>query len=170
MDKKGLTASEVADRISRGMQNKASETKSKKVNEILLENIFSVFNFIVLSIMFFLLVFYMRSEDRRLLLDSVGILFVAVVNTLIAIVQEVRAKRALDKVSLLLKKQVNVIRDGSQKTIEQSEIVVDDVIIIERGDQAAVDGRVIKANHLEIDESLLTGESVPVEKNKNDRI
>lgn len=170
MEYRGLTSAEVRERAAKGLQNRVKETKSKKVREILIENIFSVFNFIILIIMIFVFIFYLKTYDNRLLLDSIGIVSVAIINTLIAIVQEIRAKKALDKVSLLLKKEVKVIRDGKEISIEQSDIVVDEIIMIERGDQIAVDGKVIKANHLEIDESLLTGESVPAEKSQNDKI
>ncbi|MGH2574158.1 MAG: HAD-IC family P-type ATPase, partial [Ignavibacteria bacterium] len=148
----------------------ASKTKTKKIPEILIENVFSVFNLIILSIMLFLLLFYFRTNDNRLLLDSLGVMTVALTNTLIAIIQEVRAKRALDKVNLLLKREVNVIRNGNQSPIDQSEIVVDDLVSLERGDQEVVDGRIVKANHLEIDESLLTGESIPVGKKIEDKV
>jgi cation-transporting P-type ATPase E len=166
----GLTSQQVQDKIKAGLQNKSSKTTSKNINRILLDNFFSVFNLIILLIVLFLLAFYFRTDDDRLLLDSIGALSVALINTLIAVVQEIRAKRALDKVNLLLKKVVKVIRDGNVFTIEQCEIVQGDVIYMERGDQAGVDGKICKANHLEIDESLLTGESVPVEKKEGEDI
>ncbi len=166
----GLTQQQVNERRAKGLVNKSSRTRSKKTREILVENIFSVFNLIIFSIVLFLLVFYFRTYDKRLVLDSIGVSMVAIINTLIAVIQEIRAKRALDKVSLLLKKEVTVVRDGKEYPVDQNEIVVDDLILIERGDQAAVDGKIVKANHLEIDESLLTGESHPVAKNENDTI
>lgn len=166
----GLTQHEVNERLAKGLVNKSAKTRTKKTTEILIENIFSVFNLIVFSLMLFLLFFYLRTNDQRLILDSFGIASVAIINTLIAVIQEIRAKRALDRVSLLLKKEVTVIRDGKEQSVEQSEIVVDDLIKIERGDQASVDGKIAEANHLEIDESLLTGESQPVTKAENDTI
>lgn len=170
MEFKGLTASEVNERISKGLQNKASKPKTKTIREIFVENIFSVFNLVILAIIIFLLYFYLTSSDQRLLLDSIGILTIALLNTFLAIFQEIKAKRALDKVSLLLKKEIVVIRDAREISIEPSAIVVDDVIKIVRGDQAVVDGKVIYSNHLEIDESLLTGESNPIHKNETDEI
>lgn len=170
LDYPGLTAQQVEERKAQGLQNKATKTRSKKTSEILIQNVFSVFNLIILSIMIFLLVFYVRSGDKRLLLDSIGAFSVALINTLIAVIQELRAKRALDKVNLLLKKEVKVIRDGNQSSIDQNEIVVDDIIIVERGDQIVVDGKILKCNNLEIDESLLTGESVPINKRIDDKV
>ncbi|MDQ3020573.1 MAG: HAD-IC family P-type ATPase [Bacteroidota bacterium] len=166
----GLSTKEVEDRISKGLQNKSSKPKTKTIREIFIENLFSVFNIIILSIIIFLLYFYIKTQDDRLLLDSIGILSIAILNTFLAVFQEIKAKRALDKVSLLLKKEVIVIRDGTEVSLEPSEIVTDDIIKIQRGDQVVVDGIVMFSNHLEIDESLLTGESNPIHKKENDGI
>lgn len=170
MELKGLNTQEVDERINQGLVNKTSKAKSKTVREIIIENVFSVFNYIIFAILLAILYFYYRSGDINLLLDSIGIVTIAFTNTFLAIFQEIKAKRALDKVSLLLKKEVTVIRDGKETVIGQDEIVKDDLIFIQRGDQAAVDGKIVSANHLEIDESLLTGESVPVDKIKDAEI
>ncbi len=166
----GLTHQQVAERIANGLQNRPTKTRSKKTTEILIENFFSVFNIIIFSLVLFLLVFYFRTNDQRLILDSIGVSMVAIINTLIAVVQEIRAKRALDKVSLLLKKEVAVIRESKEYSVEQNDIVIDDVICLRRGDQVVVDGKMVIANHIEIDESLLTGESHPVEKKEGDEV
>lgn len=170
MELTGLNNAEVQQRISEGLVNKAAQGKSKTISEIFIENIFSVFNYIIAFIMGAILFFYFRTNDFNLILDSVGVFTIAVTNTAIAIFQEIRAKRALDKVSLLLKKSVIVVRDGKEIEIEQDEIVKDDVIKIGRGDQVAVDGIVLRSNHLEIDESLLTGESHPINKKEDNEI
>lgn len=170
MEFKGLSNVEIQDRIKAGLVNKVSKAKTKTVSKIFIENIFSLFNFIILGIIIFVLIFYIRSLDTRLLLDSIGIMTVAVINTFIAIYQEIKAKRALDKVNLLLKRKVNVIRSGREEEIEQSEIVKDDLIIVRRGDQIVVDSKAVKSDRLEIDESLLTGESLPVLKEKDDEL
>ena len=170
MELAGLSSQDIKDKIAKGLQNKSSKTTSKKVSRILLDNFFSVFNLIILLIIIYLFIFYLRTNDKRLLLDSIGSMSVALINTLLAVFQEIRAKIALDKVNLLLKKVVKVVRDGTLISIEQSEIVQDDVIFIERGDQAGVDGEIYQANRLEIDESLLTGESIPIEKKDGDKI
>ena len=170
MELTGLTSEQVAERAAKGLRNVTSRTRTKRTREILFDNIFSVFNFIVLGIILFLLFFYLKTRDDRLILDSVGVFTVAFVNTILAIWQEIKAKKALDKVNLLLARVVTVIRDGEKVSIDQSEIVVDDLIQLERGDQVVVDGRVTLSNHLEIDESLLTGESVPIFKNQDDEV
>jgi len=166
----GLTNKEVDERISNGLSNKASKAKTKTLNEIFIENIFSLFNFIIFGIILFVLFFYLKYNDIRLLLDSIGIFTIGVTNTFIAIFQEIKSKRALDKVNLLLKRQVCVVRQGNEELIEQTEIVLDDIIKLNRGDQAVVDGKVIHTNYIEIDESLLTGESIPVSKTVGDKI
>lgn len=160
----GLTGGEVRDRISKGLQNKISKPKTKTSGEIIIENLFSVFNLVIFAIIMFLLYFYYVYRDERLLLDSIGVMMIAVINTLLAIIQELKAKRALDKVNLLLKRKVKVIRDGRESEIEPYEIVKDDILKLGRGDQVVVDGMVEFTNHLEIDESLLTGESNPIHK------
>jgi len=161
---KGLTKAEVTERKSKGLINKAAKTRTKTTGEIFIENIFSLFNFIILGIIAGVIFFFFKTSDQRLLLDSIGILTIAVINTAIAITQEIKSKRALDKVNLLLKRKVTVLREGTEEEIETEEIVKDDVIYISRGDQIVVDGKVAKSNYLEIDESLLTGESVPIAK------
>lgn len=170
MELQGLSAEQVNERIAKGLRNVTSRTRTKRTREILFHNLFSVFNFVVAGIIGFLLFFYFKTSDDRLLLDSVGVFTVALVNTILAISQEIKAKRALEKVNLLLERVATVIRDGEQVSIDQREIVVDDLIRVERGDQIVVDGKVTHSNHLEIDESLLTGESVPVFKNSGDEI
>lgn len=166
----GLSSSEVNERIEKGLVNKSSKEKSKTISEIFIENIFSVFNYIISFIVLAILFFYWRTGDVNLILDSLGLFTIAIMNTGIAIFQEIKAKRALDKVSLLLKKEVIVVRDGVEKEIGQEEIVKDDLIKIGRGDQIVVDGRVVKSNHLEIDESLLTGESHPINKKEDNEL
>ncbi|HKQ51758.1 MAG TPA: HAD-IC family P-type ATPase, partial [Pyrinomonadaceae bacterium] len=170
MEHTGLTSEQVRDRVARGLRNVASETRTKRTQEIIFENLFSVFNFVVLVVICFLLFFYFRTGHSTLILDSIGVGAVALINTVLAISQEIKAKRALDKVNLLLERKVTVVRDSREVSIDQQEIVTDDLVMLGRGDQVVVDGRVQSSNHLEVDESLLTGESVPVFKNPGDEI
>jgi cation-transporting ATPase E len=166
----GLTNREVEERVRKGLVNRASRSKTKTIPLIIFENVFSVFNFIILALMLFVLYFYFKNGDNRLLLDSVGIWLVGVTNIAIALYQEIRSKIALDKVSLLLKKKVTVLREDGEIELEQDEIVKDDVIKVNTGDQIIVDGEVIESRYMEIDESLLTGESLPIEKLEKDEV
>ena len=170
MELTGLTSEQVRERADKGLRNVISATRTKRTQQIIFENLFSVFNLVVLLVVIFLLFFYFRTGDKNLILDSIGVMMVALINTVLAISQEIKAKRALDKVNLLLERKVSVIRDGQEVSIDQKEIVVDDLIVVGRGDQVVVDGKVQASNHLEIDESLLTGESVPIYKNAGDQI
>jgi cation-transporting ATPase E len=165
---KGLTNAEVQERIAQGLVNKSSKQKTKTIGEIFIENIFSVFNLIIFTVVVFLFVYYIRTGNSELIKDTIGVSTAAILNLLIAIIQEIKAKRALDKVNLLLKKDVTVIREGESVSISQEDVVKDDLISLERGDQIIVDGKMIESNHIEIDESLLTGESVPINKKEND--
>ena len=170
MQLKGLTQTDIQERINKGLQNRSTVTKTKKIREIILENVFSIFNLVITSVILFLLYFFITTGDERLLYDTIGTTFVISLNTFIAVYQEIRAKKALDKVSLLLKKEVKVIRDGKEEVIDQKDVVVDDIIVLERGDQVVVDGVVVESNKLEIDESLLTGESLPINKKNGDEV
>lgn len=170
MQLKGLSQHEVQERINSGQINRSTVTKTKKISQIIIENVFSVFNLVITSVILFLLYFFITTGDERLLYDTIGTTFVISLNTFIAVYQEIRAKKALDKVSLLLKKEVKVIRDGKEITIDQTDVVVGDLIVLERGDQVVVDGIVAESNKLEIDESLLTGESLPINKKNGDEV
>ena len=118
MMNKGLSTDEVNERIKQGKQNKPSATKTKKVAEILIENILSVFNLIIFSIVIFLTIFYFIEDDQRLLLDLIGVSLVAITNTLIAIIEEIRAKKALDKVNALFPNSI-----PSKDLNERNEVI-----------------------------------------------
>lgn len=166
----GLLSHEVEERIKQGKQNIPTTTKTKKIAEIFIENIFSVFNVVIFIIIIFLITFFFIEKDERLFFDIVGVSFIVIINTFIAIFEEIKAKRALDKVNLLLTREIKVIRDGVEQSIEPSEVVIDDCILLERGDPVVVDGLIVESIKLEIDESLLTGESTPINKKINDEL
>ncbi len=159
----GLTESEVKERIARGEVNAVSGQESHTYLDIIKENVFTGFN-----ILLFIIGIALVLVDEPLnALAAVGVI---VFNILIATVQECRAKRRLDKIALLLRPKITVIRDGVEKVIDQKEVVKDDLIKLSPGDQAVVDGTVIKQNYLEMDESLLTGESKTVRKKEDETI
>ncbi len=166
----GLTEKEVQERKAKGLINRAKFEHIKSVPQIILENSLSVFNLINFAVITFLLVFYFTTHDERLALDSLGLITVTVANTLIAIVQEIRAARTLAKMELLKNPLVTVIRDGKKIQIDKHEVVQDDVIFLQTGEQIVVDGKVLYANRLEVDESLVTGESIPITKSAGDNL
>ncbi|MBE2217060.1 MAG: HAD-IC family P-type ATPase [Ignavibacteria bacterium] len=160
----GLSTDEVRSRIEQNLTNREIPGKTKTAGEIIFENSFSIFNLVNIVIIGALLGFYFYTGDFRLFLDSLGIISVVFFNTLIAIAQEFRASRILARLELLKNEPVTVIRNSEKTNIDKHQIVQDDVIMLNKGEQVVVDGTVLASNHLEIDESLLTGESLPVEK------
>ena len=160
---KGLTMQEVQERISRGEVNSSTQQETKTYGQILAKNALTGFNIIL----FILGVAMVVLGEALNALAATGVIFI---NTFIATFQEFRAKRRLDKISLLLRPKVNVIREGQTVTIDQSEIVKDDIVLLTPGEQALVDGELVAQKYLEMDESLLTGESDTVRKNIGDKI
>ena len=159
----GLTSQEVAERKAKGLANDADVRTSRTYTDIFVKNTFTPFN-VVLFIIGILLVI---CDEVVSAVSATGII---IANILISTIQEMRAKRKLDKISLLVRPKVSVIRDGREVEIDQSEIVVDDLIVIRAGEQALVDGIVEKCRSTEMDESLLTGESSTVRKHEGDRV
>jgi cation-transporting ATPase E len=158
----GLTSSEVAERIRSGLTNAEGAPTSRSVAEIVRRNVLTFFN----GLLFVLLVAILIVGDVRDALFGL-VLFL---NMAIGIFQELRAKRTLDKLSLLAAPGARVVRDGASAEIAVRDVVLDDVIELRRGDQVVADGEVLEAAGLEIDESLLTGESRPVVMRAGDRL
>ncbi|MEA2003214.1 MAG: HAD-IC family P-type ATPase, partial [Actinomycetota bacterium] len=153
----GLTSAQVAERTAAGQINVVTETTSRTTAEIVRANVVTRFN-ILLGILLVIILFVVQQPKDALF----GIVLVA--NAAIGIIQELRAKRTLDRLAVLTAPLASTIRDGQQVDVPVDQIVTDDVIAIATGDQVPVDGPVIRARGLEIDESLLTGESDPVVK------
>ncbi len=153
----GLTEAEARERRAQGMGNQASVPTSRSYRQILKENVFTFIN-IVLFGLGTVLVILGRTGDA---LVSVGVI---TVNVIASVVQEIRAKRILDHIALLTRPEARVIRAGQERMVDPAEIVVGDLLSVRPGDQFVVDGEVVSARHLEVDESLLTGESNPVTK------
>lgn len=152
MELRGLTEKEVKERVSAGKVNKVESPVSRSYLDIIIKNVCTTFNLILLILGIALLYF----EEPISALSATGVI---ALNVLIATIQEMKAKRRLDKIALLLRPTVHVMRDGQIKEIDPSKIVLDDIIYLTSGDQAQVDGELIQAVSLEMDESLLTGES-----------
>ena len=159
----GLTNEEVQQRIANGQVNKGMQQETKTYGQILAKNALTGFNIILFTLGVVLVVL----GEALNALAATGVIFI---NTFIATFQEFRAKKRLDKIALLLRPKVNVLRDGQVYTIDQTEIVMDDIVVLTPGEQALVDGELVDQNYLEMDESLLTGESDTVRKNIGDKI
>jgi len=152
----GLTAAEVADRVARGLSNDVPDPTSRTIRQIVRANVLTPFNFLLGTL---LVVIIAIGEIKDALFG-----IVLVLNTVIGIFQEVRSKRALDRLAVLNAPRAAVVRDGTEQEVGVKELVLDDLVVLRPGDQIGVDGEVLDAWGLEIDESLLTGEADPVDK------
>src|SRR3954447_1254386 len=159
---RGLSAADVAERVEKGEVNRAPAAPTRTVSQIVRANVFTRFN-ALLGAMLVLILIVGPLQDALF-----GVVLVA--NTLIGIVQELRAKRTLDRLTLLTAPTATVVRDGDASRVAASAVVRDDVLALEPGDQIVVDGDVLLSDRLEVDESLLTGESEPVVKAPGDRV
>lgn len=151
----GLTDEEVRQRVEEGLTNRADISTDKTTKEIVISNVFTYFNLIFLVITILLI---MVGSFRNL-----TFLPIIIGNTVIGIVQEIRAKKTLEKMSLLNAPHADVIRNSSVKQISTEELVKDDVILLTAGKQICADAVVISGN-IQVNESLLTGEADEVEK------
>jgi len=158
----GLSSAQVAERRSRGLTNASGERTSRPVAEILRANIFTRFN-LILGVLLAVILAVGEPQDALF-----GI--VLVTNALIGIAQELRAKRTLDRLAVLSAPRVRVVRDGAPHEIAVDDVVADDLVDLRAGDQLVADGVVRDSAGLEADESLLTGESEPVDKQAGDRL
>ncbi|PJM72602.1 haloacid dehalogenase [Bifidobacterium primatium] len=156
----GLTSEQVKHRIAQGEINITKDKSSRSIAQIVRANVFTLFNAIIAVAMVMVL---LTGQWR----DSVfG--FVIIINTGIGIVTELRAKRTLDRLSILVASKYLVRRDGDDVEIAHDEIVRDDLLWIRSGDQIPADVEIVKTWGLELDESMLTGESRTVRKNIGD--
>ncbi|WP_201775251.1 HAD-IC family P-type ATPase [Cellulomonas sp. FA1] len=146
-----LTSSEVADRISRGEVNRVERVTSRSARDIVVANVFTRVNAIYF-VLFLVVAFTGHWIDGLF-----GLLIV--VNSAVGMVQEIRAKRTLDRLAILNASTVTVVRADGELALDPAEIVVDDVVEVSAGDQVPVDGDLLSTSGLEVDESLLTGES-----------
>lgn len=157
----GLTAQQVQEHRMHGWTNQPVDPPSKTTKEIIQENVFTYFNliFLVLAVLLCLV-----GSFRDL-----TFLPVIVLNTLIGIVQETRAKKVLDNLTMLNAPHAMVIRDGKKSQINAEDLVVDDIVIFEAGNQVCADAEVC-AGEVQVNESLLTGESDEITKRKGDQL
>ncbi|UOE42738.1 HAD-IC family P-type ATPase [Agromyces larvae] len=161
-DAPGLSAAEVAERVADGRVNRSTDASSRSVWSILRANVLTLFNAIVITAFAFLFLLG-RWQDALF-----G--FAAIANAIIGVVQEYRAKRSLDRLALLHAPKARVRRDGVEDEIPMQDVVLDDLLIVRSGDQVTADAEVLDAVRLEADESLLTGESEPIDKGAGDRL
>jgi len=159
----GLTKAEVLKRTSQSQTNYVEKFTTRTISGILRNNIFTVFNGILLAAVVSLLL--VKANVDALFLSTV-----TVINVLVGLIEEIRAKITLDKLTLLHRRTAKVIRDHTEQIIPIEEVVKDDVIVITSGEQVIADGLLISQSPIYMDESLVTGESDIIKKNINDNL
>ena len=159
---RGLTPDEVAERVRTGRTNDVPDRSGRTTAEIVRANVFTRIN-AILGILFAIVL-----STGSLINGAFGLLIIA--NSGIGIIQELRAKRTLDSLAVIGEAKPRVRRDGQTVDLTRSQVVADDIIELAQGDQLIVDGELIEAASLEIDESLLTGEADPIDKKPGDPV
>lgn len=160
---RGLSEAEVTQRRQQGQGNNVQLSTSRSYSDIVRANLLNLINVILFAIGA-LMIAIGRVGDA---VTSVGLI---VFNVLIGIYQEIRAKKQLDRIALLSRPRVSVIRDSQETVVDPGELVMGDVIVVRAGDQIVVDGVVLSGAQLEVDESMLTGESDSVMKQVGDEL
>jgi cation-transporting ATPase E len=161
--KAGLTAAEVAERVRRGQVNRTKRSDWAEYRAIVVRNVCTLFNAIVVPAAVAL--FWLN--DPR---GAVAVSGFATINTLMGLIQEIRAKRQLEKLAILVETRARVLRDGEVKEVPAGDVVLDDHVLLSAGEAVVADGPVLEAHFLEVDEALLTGESDPVRRQPGDRL
>lgn len=159
---KGLSPAQVQKRIDRGQTNAFTQKTSRSAWSIIKANTFTLFNGII-AVCFVVLVAIGHWQD-------VFFALAAFTNAIIGSIQEFRAKRALDKLALLSAQQVTVLRSGKEQLIAVAEIVLDDVLVLRAGDEVPADAKVSDSYSLQLDQSMLTGESDAIDKKPGDEV
>ena len=157
----GLTNEEVQERIAQGQVNNNENPNTRTYKQIILENTLTFFNF--LNLVLLVLVLLVGSYKNSMF---VGIIFI---NTVIGIIQEIRAKKTIDKLAILTESKTVVLREGKKWKISTEKLVVDDLIFLKVGEQVPADAKILEGS-LEVNESLLTGEADNLPKNTGDEL
>lgn len=157
----GLTSAEVAERVAAGKTNANTDVKTKTIGQIFREHAFTLFNFVNIA----LAVLVAITGQYR----NMTFMLVVVINLAVGVIQEVRAKRMVDKLSIITANKVRVIRDGQEQQVSVDDVVLDELVLLTHGDQVPADAIVVKGGPL-MDESLLTGESDQIEKHPGDEL
>lgn len=162
----GLTTDQVNERIEKGQTNASPNKNVKTIRSIIFENVFTFFNilcFLVAGALIVVDIYYKQSWSN--------ILFIVIilVNIIIGIIQELRAKKTIEKLSLLTAPVVKVVRDKVEENISLEDVVIDDIVVLSTGKQIVADCVIVEGN-IEVNESVLTGESAPIKKKVGDTL
>ena len=157
----GLTNEQVQERIAEGKVNVNENPNTRTYKQIILENTLTFFNF--LNIALLVLVLFVRSYKNSMFMGII------LINTVIGIIQEIRAKKTIDKLAILTESKTAVLREGKKWSISTEKLVLDDLIFLKTGDQVPADVKVLEGT-VEVNESLLTGESDNLSKSQGDEL
>ena len=157
----GLTNEQVQERIAEGKVNVNENPNTRTYKQIILENTLTFFNF--LNIALLVLVLFVRSYKNSMFMGII------LINTVIGIIQEIRAKKTIDKLAILTESKTVVLREGKKWSISTEKLVLDDLIFLKTGDQVPADVKVLEGT-VEVNESLLTGESDNLSKRQGDEL
>lgn len=157
----GLTNEQVQERIAEGKVNVNENPNTRTYKQIILENTLTFFNF--LNIALLVLVLFVRSYKNSMFMGII------LINTVIGIIQEIRAKKTIDKLAILAESKTVVLREGKKWSISTEKLVLDDLIFLKTGDQVPADVKVLEGT-VEVNESLLTGESDNLSKSQGDEL
>lgn len=157
----GLTNEQVQERIAEGKVNVNEDPNTRTYKQIILENTLTFFNF--LNIALLVLVLFVRSYKNSMFMGII------LINTVIGIIQEIRAKKTIDKLAILTESKTVVLREGKKWSISTEKLVLDDLIFLKTGDQVPADVKVLEGT-VEVNESLLTGESDNLSKSQGDEL
>ncbi|MDO4305574.1 MAG: HAD-IC family P-type ATPase [Eubacteriales bacterium] len=157
----GLTNEQVNQRIEEGQINANENPNTRTYKEIIRENTLTFFNF--LNVVLLVIVLLVGSYKNSMFV------MIIIINTVIGILQEIRAKKTIDKLAILAQSKISVLREGEITSIPTEELVMDDYILLKTGDQVPADARVLEGN-LEVNESLLTGEADNLAKKTGDEL
>ena len=158
---KGLSEKEVIQRVQEGKQNLTQSAMTKTTNEIIRQNVFTMFN--LMNLLIAIALFCVGAYSNMLF---IGII---ILNMAIGIAQEFKAKKTVEKLSLLSAPSVTVLRDEEEKTIATEEVVQDDIMALTAGQQICCDGEVLSGD-MEVNEALLTGEADAIGKGIGDKL
>lgn len=159
--KTGLDDEQLNERIAKDLTNKSNSGKSKSIGRIIYDNIVTYFNMLLLAIAAVLIVFGQYGQ--------ITFLFIAILNTAIGIFQEIKAKHTIEKLKLVTSSNFEVLRNGKKIVVQTENLVLDDIYFIKIGDQIPTDS-ILKEGKIEVNESLLTGESLAITKKPGDKI
>ena len=162
----GLTTDQVQERILKGQVNLSPNQNVKTIGSIVVENVLTFFNilcFLIAIVLVVVNIIYKQPWSNILFMVTI------MVNIIIGIVQEIRAKKTIEKLSLLTAPSVKVVRDKVEETISMEEVVIDDIVLLSTGKQIVADCVIVEGN-VEVNESILTGESLPIKKKVGDTL